>query len=162
YDYWSDTVRPSILLDSKADLVVYGMGEENIVDVAKRLRDGRTVKDCRDLRGVAYALGASETAPAGPDVVEVPSFEAVKADKDQSLKAAPALHREPTPFNAKPVAPRHARRGVGAPPPRLPLSEERMDFYYGLPFTRRAHPSYKDPVPAWEMIKDSVTIMRGC
>lgn len=162
YDYWSDTVRPSILMDSKADLVVYGMGEENIVEIAKRLQAGRTVKDCRDLRGVAYALGASETAPSGPDVVEVPSYESVKADKDQFLKTAHLLHRETSPFNAKTVVQRHDRRAVVVTPPRLPLSEERMDFYYGLPFTRRAHPSYKDPVPAWEMIKDSVTIMRGC
>jgi len=162
YDYWSDAVRPSILMDSKADLVVYGMGEENIVEIARRLRDGKTVKDCRDLRGVAYALGASETVPAGDGVVEVPSFEDVKADKDKFLKAAHLLHRETSPFNAKTVVQRHGARAVVVTPPRPPLAEERMDFYYGLPYTRRAHPSYKDPVPAWEMIKDSVTIMRGC
>src|SRR3954466_10155569 len=63
YDYWSDTVKRSILLDSKADLVVYGMGEKNIVEIAERLRAGKTVKDCRDMRGIAYALGAKESEP---------------------------------------------------------------------------------------------------
>ncbi len=163
YDYWSDSVRPSILMDSKADLVGYGMGEETIVEIARRLKDGKTVKDCRDIRGVAYALGASETVPSGPDVVEVPGFEAVKASKDDFLKAAHLLHRETSPFNAKTVVQRHGARAVVVTPPRLPLTQERMDFYYGLPFTRRAHPSYGSAtIPAWEMIKDSVTIMRGC
>ncbi len=162
YDYWSDAVRPSILLDSKADLIAYGMGEETIVAVAKRLRDGKSIKECRDLRGVAYALGASETVPSGPEVVEAPSFEAVKADKDAFLRAARVFHRETSPFNAKTVVQRHGARAVVATPPLLPLARDRMDFYYGLPYTRRAHPSYRDPIPAWEMIKDSVTIMRGC
>ncbi len=163
YDYWSDAVRPSILMDSKADLVGYGMGEETVVEIARRLREGKTVKDCRDLRGVAYALGASESVPAGSDVVEVPSFEAVKGSKDDFLKAAHLLHRETSPFNAKTVVQRHGARAVVVTPPRLPLAPERMDFYYGLPFTRRAHPAYgSDKIPAWEMIKDSVTIMRGC
>src|SRR5438067_1563272 len=70
YDYWSDTVRRSILLDSKADLVCFGMGEETIIEIARRLADGRGVKDLRDLRGVAYALGASEQPPA--DALELP------------------------------------------------------------------------------------------
>lgn len=162
YDYWSDMVRPSILLDSKADLVVYGMGEENIVEIANRLRAGKTVKDCRDLRGVAYALGASEVVPTGPEVVELPSYEQVKADKDAFLKAAHLIHRETSPFNAKTVVQRHGARAVVVTPPRLPLTVERMDELYGLPYTRRAHPSYTEKIPAWEMIKDSVTIMRGC
>src|SRR5579859_2782291 len=92
YDYWSDTVRRSILLDSKADLVVYGMGENNIVRIARRLAAGETVRDLRDLRGVAYVLGASETPPVeeapkprgcnpwASDAILLPSFEAVKSD----------------------------------------------------------------------------------
>jgi uncharacterized radical SAM protein YgiQ len=162
YDYWSDAVRPSILMDSKADLVAYGMGEETIVEIAKRLKSGKTIKECRDLRGVAFALGASEQVPTGQDVVEVPSYEDVKADKAKFLKAAHLLHRETSPFNAKTVVQRHGSRAVVVTPPQYPVSQEKMDYYYGLPYTRRAHPTYKDPVPAWEMIKDSVTIMRGC
>src|SRR5713101_2597615 len=87
YDYWSDTVRRSILLDSKADVVVYGMGEHLIVEIAKRFAAGQTVKDLRDMRGVAYALGASEAAcglarDAKPQAAQMlPSFEEVKSDK---------------------------------------------------------------------------------
>jgi uncharacterized radical SAM protein YgiQ len=163
YDYWSDMVRPSILMDSKADLVAYGMGEESIVEIAKRLQAGKTVKDCRDLRGVAYALGASETAPSGPEIVELPSFEAVKESKDEFLAMARLVHHETSPFNAKTVVQKHGARAVVMTPPQLPVTQERMDFYYGLPYTRRAHPSYAGAsIPAWEMIKDSVTIMRGC
>ncbi|HRX86759.1 MAG TPA: YgiQ family radical SAM protein, partial [Phycisphaerae bacterium] len=77
YDYWSDKVMRSILLDAKADLIAYGMGEDPIVEIARRLRDGETVRDLRSLRGVAYALGASETPPSGPDVVTLPSHEQV-------------------------------------------------------------------------------------
>src|SRR5437016_5340200 len=83
YDYWSDSVRRSILLDSKADLVVYGMGENAIVDVARRLADGETARDLRDMRGVAYALGASESARQweSEDAIVLPSYEDVKTDK---------------------------------------------------------------------------------
>ena len=79
YDYWSDTVRRSIVLDAKADLVVFGMGEHQIVEIARRLAAGETVKDLRNMRGVAFALGASETPPA--EALVLPSFEDVKADK---------------------------------------------------------------------------------
>ncbi len=161
YDYWSDTVRPSILLDAKADLVAYGMGEETIVTIAERLAAGKTVKDCRDLRGVAYAMGARETPPS-EGVVTLPSFEEVKADKDKFLKATHLIHRETSPFNAKTLVQYHDRRAVVQTPPQLPVSQEKMDYYYGLPYTRRPHPIYKEPIPAFEMIKDSVTIMRGC
>src|SRR5437016_5746541 len=83
YDYWSNTVRRSILLDSKADLLVYGMGEKPIVEIAQRLAAGQTIRDLRDMRGVAYALGASETPPAiafDKEVLQLPSYEQVKAD----------------------------------------------------------------------------------
>ncbi|HAZ07497.1 MAG TPA: YgiQ family radical SAM protein [Elusimicrobia bacterium] len=162
YDFWSDSVRPSILMDSKADLVAYGMGEETLAEIARRIQAGRTIKECRDLRGVAYALGASETVPSGEDVVEIPSFEMVKSDPGAFLKAARLIHRETSPFNAKTVVQKHGARTVVVTPPQLPVTQEKMDFYYGLPYTRRAHPSYRDAIPAWEMIKDSVTIMRGC
>ena len=163
YDYWSDTVKPSILLDSKADIVAYGMGEETIVEMAKRFQVGKTVKDMRDMRGVAYALGASETPPPdGGDIRYIPSFEEVKADKEKFLKATAAIHGETSPFNARTIVQRHGARAVVQTPPCLPVSKERMDFYYGLPYTRRPHPSYKEAIPAFEIIRDSVTIMRGC
>lgn len=162
YDYWSDKVRPSILNDSKADLLCHGMGEETILAIAKRLHAGKTLKQCRDLRGVAYFLGAKEERPIGDQWQELPSFEAIRDSKDEFLKAARIAHRETSPFNAKGLLQNHGARTVVVTPPQLPVSTARMDFYYGLPYTRRAHPSYAEKIPAFEMIKDSVTIMRGC
>jgi uncharacterized radical SAM protein YgiQ len=173
YDYWSDTVRRSILLDCKADLLVYGMGERNIVEIANRLAAGKTVKDLRDLRGVAYHLGAREAAEfaacgfAVPSAksqaaVALPSFEAVSGDKFAFAEATRIIHVNTNPLNAAALVQFHGREAVVATPPDLPLTEVQMDAVYDLPYTRRPHPSYTEPIPAYEMIKDSVTIMRGC
>jgi uncharacterized radical SAM protein YgiQ len=169
YDYWSDTVRRSILFDCKADLLVYGMGETQIADIARRLASGETVKQLRDLRGVAYALGASET-PATPtegnpwpsDTLVLPSYEEVKADKMAFVEATRVIHINTNPFNAKTLVQYHDRQAVVVNPPALPLSQADMDRTYDLPYNRRPHSSYTEPIPAYEMIKDSVTIMRGC
>src|SRR5262249_47696865 len=161
YDYWSDSVRRSILLDCKADLLYYGMGERGIVAIARRLAAGETVRQLRDLRGVAYALGASETPPAG-DAIVLPSYEEVKADKFAFAEATRLIHVNTNPLNARTLVQYHDRQAVVVNPPGLPLSEAEMDRVYDLPYTRRPHPSYAEPVPAYEMIKDSVTIMRGC
>jgi uncharacterized radical SAM protein YgiQ len=172
YDYWSDTVRRSILLDCKADLLVYGMGERNIVEIANRLAAGKTMKDLRDLRGVAYHLGAREAAnlanggvasfPTHISAVTLPSFEEVSSDKAAFAEATRVIHVNTNPHNAAALVQFHGREVVVANPPDLPLSESEMDRIYDLPYTRRPHPSYSDPIPAYEMIQDSVTIMRGC
>ncbi len=160
YDYWSDKVRKSILLDSKADLVVFGMGENAIVEMAKRLQAGETVKDLRNMRGVAYALGASEKPPE--DAITLPSYEEVVADKMQFALATRTIHNETNPYNARRLIQMHGNQAIVVNPPQLPISEQAMDRIYGLPYTRKAHPSYTEPIPAFTMIKDSVTIMRGC
>ena len=161
YDYWSDTVRRSILLDSKADLVVFGMGEQPIVEIARRLAAGQTVRDLRDMRGVAYALGAREEPPA--DAIILPTFEEIKADRYAFAKATKIIHQETNPLNARRLVQYHDRQAVVANPPGLPISQEDMDRVYGLPYTRRPHPKYKnEKIPAFETVKDSVTIMRGC
>jgi uncharacterized radical SAM protein YgiQ len=160
YDYWSDTVKRSILLDSKADLVVFGMGEEPILEIARRLASGEKVKDLRDMCGVAYAMGASETPPA--DALVLPSFEQIKADKLAFAEATRLFHHETNPYNARRLVQWHDRQAVVQNPPRLPVSDGSMDRIYALPYTRRPHPSYQEKIPAFEMIKDSVTIMRGC
>lgn len=208
YDYWSDTVRRSILLDAKADLVVYGMGEKAIVEIAQRLAAGQMVKDLRDLPGIAYALGASESpsfdnlrarrASKGCDTALLarrapqrcmvdgnayldliasppdqrgglpvtfcllPSFEEVKADKLAFVEATRLIHLNTNPLNAKHLVQYHERQAVVVTPPAPPLAQADMDEIYDLPYTRRPHPSYREPIPAYEMIKDSVTIMRGC
>jgi uncharacterized radical SAM protein YgiQ len=184
YDYWSDSVRRSILLDCKADLLVYGMAEDSIVEIARRLASGQSVRDLRDMRGVAYLLGASETPPRpepsdprwqplrrqfptehGPEKTEfiiLPSYEEVKADKNAFLEATRIIHINTNPYNAAILAQYHDRQAVVVNPPALPLAQEVMDRVYDLPYNRRPHPSYTEPIPAHEMIKDSVTIMRGC
>lgn len=160
YDYWSDKVRRSILLDAKADLLVHGMGESAIVQIAQRLAAGQMVRDLRDLRGVAYALGASEAPP--PDAVVLPSYETVCADKLAFAEATRLVHNETNPYNARRLVQAHARQAVVVNPPALPIGQAAMDHIYGLPYTRLPHPSYQEPIPAHEMIRDSVTIMRGC
>ncbi len=167
YDYWSDTVRRSILLDSKADLVVYGMGESAIVEIARRLRDGESLEKLRDMRGVAYALGAAEsqtlaTGLADDSFVTLPSFEEVKADKLKFAEATRRIHLETNAYNARGLVQLHDRQAVVCNPPPLPESKQNMDFFYDLPYTRKPHPSYKEPIPAYEVVKDSITIMRGC
>lgn len=160
YDYWSDKVRRSILLDSKADLVAFGMGENAIVEMARRLEAGETVKDLRDMRGVAYALGASESIP--DDALELPTFEQVSTDKVAFSIATRMIHHETNPLNARRLVQRHGNQAIVCNVPGLPISQEAMDRIYGLPYTRKPHPTYTEPIPAFNMIKNSVTIMRGC
>lgn len=160
YDYWSDKVRRSILLDSKADLVGFGMGENSIVEMARRLEAGESVKDLRNMRGVAYALGASESIP--DDALELPTYEAVSTDKIAFSIATRMIHHETNPLNARKLVQRHGNQAIVCNPPALPISQEAMDRIYGLPYTRKPHPSYTEPIPAFNMIKNSVTIMRGC
>ena len=168
YDYWSDKVRRSILLDAKADLVGFGMGEDTILEIARRLAAGETVRDLRDMRGMAYVLGAKESdekfgdASKSPEFLRLPSFEMVASDKMQFAEATKIIHNETNPYNAKGLVQFHDRQAVVCNPPRLPISKPAMDAIYGMPYTRRPHHSYTEKIPAFEMIKDSVTIMRGC
>ena len=180
YDYWSDKVRRSILLDAKPDMVVFGMGEESILEIARRLDAGQTVRDLRDMRGMAYVLGAKESEAVGsgqwavekqfsstphsplPTALLLPSFEAVCSDKPTFAEATKLIHNETNPYNARGLIQFHDKQAVICTPPRFPVSQQAMDTIYGLPYTRLPHPSYKEKIPAFEMIKDSVTIMRGC
>jgi uncharacterized radical SAM protein YgiQ len=168
YDYWSDTVRRSIILDSKADLVVFGMGERTILDVARGLAAGKSVKELRDLRGIAYRLGASEPPPTGPgggaaDTIELPDYDAVAKDKLAFCEMTRISHLETNPHNARRLVQRYGRESIVVNPPALPLEQDEMDQVYGLPFTRRPHPSYGAArIPAFEVVETSVQIMRGC
>jgi uncharacterized radical SAM protein YgiQ len=171
YDYWSDTVRRSILLDSKADLVVFGMGERTVLDIARSLAAAAAegpataamVKPLRDRRGVAYRLGASEPPPTGPDTLELPDYDAVVRDKLAFCEMTRIAHLETNPHNARRLVQRHGREAVVVNPPALPLEQDEMDEVYGLPFTRRPHPSYGGAkIPAFEVVETSVQIMRGC
>ena len=114
------------------------------------------------MRGVAYALGASESPPAD-DAIVLPSFEEVKSDKHQFALATKIIHQETNPLNARRLVQFHDRQAVVCNPPPLPVSQDDMDRIYGLPYTRKPHPMYRgEKIPAYEVVKDSVTIMRGC
>ena len=164
YDYWSDKVRRSILMDCKADLLVFGMGERAIVEIAHRLAGGSSVHDLRGMRGVAYRLGARQALPESPhETTTLPSYEEVASDKWAFAEMTKISHNETNPHNARRLLQYHDRECLVANPPALPLSETEMDRVYGLPFTRKPHPGYGDAeIPAYEVVKDSVQIMRGC
>jgi uncharacterized radical SAM protein YgiQ len=162
YDYWSDKVRRPIILDCKADLVIYGMGERSILEIARRLDNGETVRDLRDIRGAVYRLGASETPPT-EDTILLPSCEQVVSDKFAFAEMTKISHNETNPYNARRLVQTDGREAIVANPPNFPLSQAEMDHVYGLAYTRRPHPSYGDQrIPAYEVVKDSVQIMRGC
>jgi uncharacterized radical SAM protein YgiQ len=162
YDYWSDKVRRSIIFDAKADLVVYGMGERTLVEIARRLDAGEPVGRLRDIRGVVYRLGASETPPT-ENVVTLPSYEEVARDKRAFAEMTRLAHRQLSPESGRTLVQHHDREAVVVTPPQPPLSGSEMDRIYGLPFVRRPHPSYGDQrIPAYEVVKDSIQIMRGC
>jgi len=161
YDYWSDTVRPSVLASSKADLVVHGMGEAPILELARRLAAGETLQDLRDMRSTAWLLGGREAVPV-TDVVVLPSYERVKESRREFARATFLYHEEMNALCGRRLVQPHGDRTVVQNPVHPPLSEAEMDAIYDLPFARRPHPSYREPVPAFEMIRHSVTVMRGC
>jgi uncharacterized radical SAM protein YgiQ len=219
YDYWSDTVRRSVLPDSKADLLVFGNAERALVELSHRLARGEKIESIRDLRGTAFMaprgwrptpdwveadsttldtpgavhahpdpyameeklmkVGAGDTATvrvlsraerlaARKDaraltVVRLPSYELVKDDPVLYAHASRVFHLESNPGNARALVQGHGSRDVWLNPPPIPLSTEEMDHVYGLPYARAPHPSYGTAkMPAWEMIRFSVNIMRGC
>ena len=126
YDYWSDKVRRSILMDAKPDLLGFGMGERSIVEIAVRLDSGASVSDLRDLRGVAYRLGAKEAPPS--DALELPSFERVSTDPRAFCEMTRIAHHETNPMNERRVSQRHGAETVVISPPALPLLGAEMDW----------------------------------
>jgi uncharacterized radical SAM protein YgiQ len=172
YDYWSDRVLPSSLVSSKADLVAFGIGERTILEIAKSLELGESIRDLRRLRGVAYLLGKNETlaedhtfdAANDGKSVELPSHEEVSEDPAAFARATRLLHRETNPLNARRLIQRHDDRHVVINPPPHGLSEGEMDAVHGLAYKRQPHPGYRaaGEIPAWRTIADSVQIMRGC
>ncbi|MDX8390055.1 MAG: YgiQ family radical SAM protein [Mariprofundaceae bacterium] len=214
YDYWSDHVRRSVLPDSKADMLVFGNGERQIIEIAQRLTTGESIKNMVDIRGTAFMVrevptGWSELdstdldqpgkVVAHPDpysmqsnlgkacdqniadhektgqqpprhrpdrqrtVIRLPSFEHVKDDPILYAHASRLLHLETNPGNAYALIQRHGGRHVWLNPPPIPLETVEMDAIFGLPYSRLPHSGYNQPIiPAYEMIKHSVNIMRGC
>src|SRR3989344_5647761 len=216
YDYWSETVRRSMLLDAKADLLVYGNAERQIAEIAHRLAAGRPIHTLTDIRGTAFvqntipegwslidstsvdtpgtiqppvdpyvreAVACTPTtnsivqfAPRAPKpnrrrtVVRLPDYDNVKNDPVLYAHASRVLHLETNPGNARALVQRHGDRNVWINPPPIPLTTPEMDRLYELPYTRRPHPAYTQTpgtggdakIPAYEMIRFSVSIQRGC
>jgi uncharacterized radical SAM protein YgiQ len=220
FDYWSEKVRRSILLDAKANLLVYGNGERQICEIAQRLAAGEPIEALRDIRGTAFAPArppgdwieidsthldapgpitpipdpyamtdrepsaaatstAATTASDGAQVVRfvrrvrnadrersvirLPDYEQVAADKVLYAHASRILHLESNPGNARALLQRHGTQQVWLNPPPIPLRTEELDWIYELPYQRRPHPSYGEAaIPAYKMIRFSVSIQRGC
>ena len=164
YDFWEDKVRRSALIDAKADLLVYGMGESPLLELAQRLQAGEPFASIREIRGTAYAASAlPDAAAAGAaGVLELPSFEKVAADKTVYAEAFRLLSGEQNPACARTVVQRHAERYLVCNPPAFPLPEQALDALYALPFQKAPHPSYGETIPAYEQIRSSITTHRGC
>jgi uncharacterized radical SAM protein YgiQ len=212
FDYWSEKVRRSVLLDAKADLLVYGNAERQIVEIAHRMARGDSVAGITDLRGTAHAvrdigpewnvidsstidtpgpvqahpdpyeMKSPQAGPAQPvntesvarfhprsrperahTVIRLPSYEAVVDDPVLYAHASRVLHLETNPGNARALVQRHGDRDVWLNPPPVPLTTKELDGVFDLPYRRKPHPAYGNArIPAYEMIRFSVNIMRGC
>ena len=162
YDYWDVKVRRSILLDSKADLLLYGMGEKVIVELADALDAGLEIKDIIYLRNSVWKTKDSDYLPY--DGIHLPSFEEVKKDKNQYVKSFQIQYKNTDPITGKPLIEKYDDTFVIQNPPQLPLSQDEMDAVYALPYMRETHPLIEaiGHVPAIEEVKFSVISNRGC
>ncbi len=158
FDFWSNALRRSILLDSKADLLVYGMAERALLEIAERLKQG--VSAGEGIPGTAFALRKGRF-DLPPDAIRIPSHEDIEADPKQLMTATLAIEQQ-VHDGATWLYQESGARTVVFAPPGEPLSTEELDALCALPFTRKAHPSYREPIPAVDMIQFSVTAHRGC
>ena len=167
YDYWSDNVRPSVLLESGADILMFGMGEKHIVEIANRLDRGDKINQLTDIKGICYLVDSKNYEPI-IGAVECPSFELVSADTEKSKQqyaiSCKIQQQEQDATRGKTVLQKHGKQILVQNPPMPPLTTEEMDKVYSLPFMRNYHPSYKalGGVPGIEEVKFSIIHNRGC
>ncbi|MBR3815924.1 MAG: YgiQ family radical SAM protein [Clostridia bacterium] len=161
YDYWDDKVRRSIIFDSQADLISYGMGEKQTVEIAERLRNGESISDITDIRGTCYVCDVKDTPLTG---AECPSYENVVASKKEYAVACRIQQDEQDHIRGRLIKQRHGNKMLVQNPPMPPLTTEELDAIYALPYTRNYHPSYEalGGVPGIEEVKFSITHNRGC
>ncbi|OPJ57180.1 YgiQ family radical SAM protein [Alkalithermobacter paradoxus] len=161
YDYWSNKVRKSILIDSSADLLVYGMGEKQIVDIANNLNDGLEVQYIRHIPGTCYIVDTLENVY---DYVEVPSYKEVSENKNKYADAFKVQYEEQDPIRGRTIVQRHSDKYLVQNKPMMPLNREELDAIYSLPYQRNYHPIYKEfgGIPAIEEVKFSIISSRGC
>ena len=167
YDYWSNTVRRSILLDSKADILVYGMGEKPLLQIARRLASGEAIGSIRDERGTCVRVHGDISF--WKDAVKLPEYESIKNKDEVSLRVYTEhfmiQKQNADPSSAKPLAEKNdGERWVIQNPPALPLCSKELDKLYELPFTRKAHPMYETSggIPALKEVSFSLVSSRGC
>ena len=162
YDYWSDKLKRSVLLDSQADLLIYGMGERAIVEAANALNDGMNIRDVTYIDGTVFR---TREVPDDLPAITLPSYPAMQADKSVYARSFYLQYQNTDPFSAKRlIEPYSDREFVVQNPPQKPLTQAEMDHIYDLPYTRTYHPSYEKAggVPAISEIKFSLTSCRGC
>jgi len=162
YDYWSDKLMPSVLVDSKADLLVYGMGEKPLIELVKQVKSGKTFKELTDIPQTSYLSKEIPIHPLWKDIT-LESHETSLSDKKKYASNFRHIEEESNKYDAARLLQHTANRWVIVNPPYEPLSEAELDASFDLPYTRLPHPKYKDKtIPAYEMIKFSVNLHRGC
>lgn len=161
YDYWSDSVRRSLLVDCDAHLLLYGMGEKSIVEVADALASGVEISYLQHIAGSCYV---TNEMPDDPDAIVLPDYDTVVADKSAYVKASQYQYLEQDPIRGKRLIQAHGRKILVQNPPAMPLTQQEMDAVYELPFMRLPHPSYakKGGIPAIQEVQFSLVSERGC
>lgn len=160
YDYWDDRIRPSILFDSGADLISYGMGEKQTIEIADRLNAGEDIREMHDILGTCYAVPVTET----PYCTECPSYENVLKSKREYAISCRMEQDEQDHIRGKMLRQRHGDKMLVQNPPMPPLNTDELDWVYSLPYCRNYHPSYEKDggVPGIEEVRFSITHNRGC
>lgn len=159
YDYWQDRLRPSILADAKVDMIIYGMGEATITEVARRLQNGESINDLKDVMQTVFY---SDEKPQAEDIV-LYSYEECLADKRKQAMNFKHVEEESNKYAGKTLWQSAGERMIKINPMRPPLTTEEMDAVYALPFTRLPHPRYRGKtIPAYDMIRHSICMHRGC
>lgn len=161
YDYWSDSVMPSILVETKADMLMYGMTEHQVIELAQGLNKGWPIHKIRNIQGTCYI---SDEIPKKGDFEIIPGFEEVVEDKKEFAKAFVIENKEQNPFIGKTLLQKHGEKYLVQLPPSKPLTQKEMDEIYSLPFNRTYHPRYEKQggIPALQEVEFSVTDHRGC
>lgn len=161
YDYWQDKMRPSVLVDSKADILCYGMGELTMLEIFQRLAEGKSLEG---VRGTCRYLGGRESAAFKLDggCAELPPYAEICSDKNALMRQTKIVEAEMNPWCGRRLVQYTNSRILLAEPPRPPMTTEQFDRFGELPFTGLPHFSYAEKIPAWETVKDSVAVVRGC
>lgn len=161
YDYWDNKVRHPILIDSSADLLIYGMGEKPLIEIANLINYGKKISDIKDIKGTCYI---ADDIGSLRDYISIPSFESTASDKKAYAEAFKLQYEEQDPIRGKTIVQKVGEKYLIQNPPSKPLSSDELDFVYSLNYTRTFHPIYKNMggVPALKEVEFSITAHRGC